>query len=212
MNFLSLAGRSSITSPLPGRVFSFFKANVGFGSLQFPQSQSKLLKCSRFTDWFYADVEQRRFCRMYINNALGNIAMQMCGSDQCNAKQCKFTQIKNNALKWRAKVLHRRAKVLHSKSVHQGYAQAVCTQQGADIDHPHHPQKPKILQLPQSRCILPTQLHKTKMWLNIKYRTPLPRTCHQRIAQNPKATFRLNRSSNECQRLIEFCERKVVCQ
>ena len=65
MNFLSLAGRSSITSPLPGRVFSFFKANVGFGSLQFPQSQSKLLKCSRFTDWFYADVEQQRFCKMY---------------------------------------------------------------------------------------------------------------------------------------------------
>ena len=38
---------------------------------------------------------------------------------------------------------------------------------------------------------------KQKMWPNIKYQTPLPRTCHQRIAQNPKATFRLNRSSNE---------------
>ena len=50
-----------------------------------------------------------------------------------------------------------------------------------------------------------------KLWPNIKYQTPLPRTCHQRIAQNPKATFRLNRSSNECKRLIEFCERKVVC-
>ena len=47
---------------------------------------------------------------VHLNNALGNIAMQMCGSDQCNAKQCKFTQIKNNALKWRAKVLHRRDK------------------------------------------------------------------------------------------------------
>jgi len=73
---------------------------------------------------------------------------------------------------------------------------------------PTTPQNPKSSNYHSPGVYYPPSYTKQKMWLNIKYRTPLPRTCHQRIAQNPKATFRLNRSSNECKRLIEFLEEK----